>query len=351
MLVDFVLKYLIVFQIIAINIYIIYWFLSRARKERYNKFISVEQPNQIEKNYERIRNDIRSLLNQFEKQDIGSFIRNLNNFDDNYKRSYMIQEELTHSMYKFEKMQSSLFNTFIDKIDKIKIPDENKFGVSSEDKIKYLSTIISDISHSLKTTISGLKISVQLLIDKHDDKYSQRIEEIKSSIKLLEDTIEGYSLLGLKNLSQSKSKVAFKDRLESLCHILSLSFDKKINLSFNIEDNIKISDDHFKILKIPITCILENSFAAIADNGIVKITVTKNVNKYTIDIYNNGPLIDVAPTRLFERGYSTKNSNGIGLSIAEKVISRFIDGKIRFSNIKDKGVSFYLDFQGELNGK
>lgn len=237
-----------------------------------------------------------------------------------------------------------------------RLSESSKLGpeeriLNYENKIKYIGTVTSDMAHTLKTPLSGIKGSLRLLKEEMGNQSLDRIKELEEAIDTLGITIEGYSKLGLSTLeSPKKESVNLKEAVESNFKIFALSTEKKVNLKFYIPEDIYMSSTLFKNLMIPLISILENAIEAIRDNGIIDVSVESN-HSWKINIYDNGPSIPESNDKIYQRGYSTKNSEGIGLAVAKEIVEQILNGKLYHKNEPAGGVTFTVEIQKPEYGK
>lgn len=122
--------------------------------------------------------------------------------------------------------------------------------------------------------------------------------------------------------------------------------DKGINVC--IDSDIDFSQ--FQLSPAKITRILGN----IIRNSIeilekipcsersIQITMWENPDYYSFLIWNNGPVIpEEDRLKIFQPGFSTKNSTGLGLSIVKELVESF-DGKITLKSDLDYGTEFKI---------
>jgi signal transduction histidine kinase len=215
-----------------------------------------------------------------------------------------------------------------------------------KEKMRYISSVTSDIAHALKSPISGIKVNLKFLKQEAGQDINSRIQALDTLISLLEDTIEGYGTLSRKNDNEENLDIG--ELLETRLKLLSMASNKKININCSIQKNLNISLKIFRKLEIAIMCIAENAFDAVSDNGIVTLKMTRNGDNIEINIYNNGPRINEEEGRIFNEGFSTKGSTGIGLAVSKEIIEKRLDGKIIYRNVEN-GIEFIINIRSELN--
>ena len=126
--------------------------------------------------------------------------------------------------------------------------------------------------------------------------------------------------------------------------------DNGIEMKFNIESNLynySISVD--KISKI-FGNIIDNAFYKLINNEQmerrVSVEITEDRENYYFTITDNGPLVpDEIRQRLFERGFTTKSTdgNGLGLYIAKTTVDQK-NGKLYLEQSLEQGVKFTCAF-------
>lgn len=214
-------------------------------------------------------------------------------------------------------------------------------GLEVEDKMRYISSVTSDVAHALGTPLSGLKASVALIKREMNGQGGERIRNIENSIRAIEETIEGYSQLGLKVANTTHGRVNLQERIESIFKVLALSVSKKAHLEFSIPP-LLIPEEFYKLLVVPLSSIFQNALEAMPDNGVIKTTATEDEDRLYISIHNSGPPVDESVGNIYERGVSSKGSSGLGLSIARQIVTENLGGRLYHQNERD-GVSFKLE--------
>lgn len=271
-------------------------------------------------------------------QDFGSFFKNMERFELLLRRNELLSQRQMDLLEELAKQQRDLTAA----IQGNAAPAPPNPSQNLEEKLQYISTVTSDVAHTLGTPISGLKVALELLKNDLNGQGGERIKSLENGIRTIEDTIEGYSQLGLKAVTPTNQSVKLKDALEASFNLLALSVSKKVNLSFSIPDDIVIPRDLYRSLLIPISSVFQNGLEAVEDNGSVKISATERENSLIIDIYNSGRPIDSAVGDIYKRGLSTKGSSGIGLTVAKQIVEETFKGKISHRNVEG-GVVFTIE--------
>lgn len=186
---------------------------------------------------------------------------------------------------------------------------------------------ISNASHELKTPLSIISASAEILKNTDDNKWINNIQsQSKRMNKLIADMLdiakidEGSIVLNKENIDLSS------EILENILPFESVVFESGKTLLYEIQPNISISGDRESVRKI-ITILMDNAVKYSNDGGIIKILLKKNDSKIIFSIYNDGSNVkNEESNRIFERFYRAENSrsreyggSGLGLAIAKAI--------------------------------
>jgi sensor histidine kinase regulating citrate/malate metabolism len=87
--------------------------------------------------------------------------------------------------------------------------------------------------------------------------------------------------------------------------------------------------------------ILESSHTP---KGAIQVTIWETSNCFNFIVWNNGPVIPGNQKKIiFKSGFSTKNSSGLGLSIARQIVDE-LSGQITVESSLEKGTEFKIAF-------
>ncbi len=218
---------------------------------------------------------------------------------------------------------------------------------------KLIKNNIADISHQLKTPITGILIMIDNILDNKDMEQSTKeefLKDIKDKTIKLENLI--YELLKLSkfdaNAIEFNNKLVAIDLLieKSIDNVGILADNKNININYN-KNNIKLNID-LKWQIEAISNILKNAIENSFNNSNIDIKITDN-NFYTkIEITDFGKGISNDKLNLiFNRFYrdenSLKNSMGIGLNLAKTIINKN-SGTIEVKSILGKTTTFTIKY-------
>ncbi len=234
---------------------------------------------------------------------------------------------------------------------KMTVKLKEQSDLSQKDK-KYLEEVLSDISHQLKTPLTSMYVINDVLIsDKKitPDKKQEFLLKNRRELERIEWLVT--TLLKMSRLDSGSEKIKttnisldilFKKVLEPLeipielknQHLI-LEYDPKtiINIDLNWTTEAFIN-------------ILKNAYEHTKENGTITIRSNDTPIYTEIEIIDNGEGIDSKDLpHIFERFYkgkSNKESIGIGLNMAKKVIN-LEKGEIKATSTKN-GTIFNIKF-------
>lgn len=220
-----------------------------------------------------------------------------------------------------------------------------------------LSNLLQELSH-VKAYAEGLRAQTH--------EYSNRL----------------YTLLGLIQLGSYKEAIDFiskeVDVAQGFIHFLmreipdpiiagfilgKVSLASELKIDFTVDRDSSFMDVPEYISRDQLVTIIgnlvNNAFDAVRENGkeekIVNLFLTDLGKELIIEVEDNGEGIDSEYTyRIFEAGFTTKNSNnnsGIGLSLVQEAI-RGLGGTATFSSTVGEGTIFTVAIpksKGDLN--
>ncbi|KEI04416.1 histidine kinase [Clostridium botulinum] len=226
---------------------------------------------------------------------------------------------------------------------------KNKRLKKERDEIK---SLISDISHQLKTPVANLKIYFELL---QDDKLSHNqrqdfINNIKSQLNkfsfLMDNMIKLSRLESGIIVLNSQMESLNKTCLSAIKQVYQKALNKNIEIYFKENEDVFIKHDPNWTTEA-IFNILDNAVKYTQPYGKVTIRIEKYEIYTRVDIIDNGPgILEVDINNIFKRFYRGNNSLneegvGIGLYLARKIITKQ-DGYTKVTSQKGKGSKFSL---------
>lgn len=215
----------------------------------------------------------------------------------------------------------------------------------------FLMHTLEDISHQLKTPLTALIVTNDILKDNNLTKKEQT-EFLNKQTKELEKmewlitTLLKYSKLDSGTIKLKQEKIKSEVLIDEVLESLSISIElKEINIIKEKLNFDLICDINWT--KEAIINIVKNAIDHLDIKGEIIITGEKNPLYTSINIKDNGPGIKKEDIKnIFKRFYSkntAKNSVGIGLNMAKLIIEKQ-NGKIEVESELGRYTTFRIIF-------
>lgn len=223
-------------------------------------------------------------------------------------------------------------------------------GINREkEKIK---SLVTDISHQIRTPLASIKIFNSLLIDggltKEENKeFLCRIKNEVDKLEWLANSLLKISETeqGIIQLKKEKADIR-KTMLEAVNGVYLEAIEKNIEIKMHNLESIYIDHD-VKWTKEAIFNILQNAVKYTGEHGEVKISMEKLETYIKVDIEDNGTGIPAGDLgNIFDRFYrgdatavKQAGGSGVGLYLARKIIEEQ-GGGILVSSAEGQGSKF-----------
>lgn len=226
----------------------------------------------------------------------------------------------------------------------------------SQKEKKYLEEVLSDISHQLKTPLTSMYvINDVLLSDKKidDSKKQEFLIKNRKELERIEWLVT--SLLKMSRLDSGSEKIIPKetkidDLIKKTVTPLEIPIElKNQHLILDYDKNIKLNIDLNWTTEALIN-ILKNAHEHTKENGTIQIKVKDTIIYTEIEIIDTGEGISTTDLpHIFERFYkgkTNKESIGIGLNMAKKIIN-LEKGDIKVTS-NSNGTTFNIKFYKQI---
>ena len=211
---------------------------------------------------------------------------------------------------------------------------------------------LSIASHELKTPLTILKASIQLLNRLRDKPYSE------THVKLLDQSMKSVDtmvvlideLLNMRRMNEGQLKLEKKKfnlytMLSSSCNHIRM--EGKYNLTINGDRNVEVFADENRIDQVVINFV-NNAVKYASESTEIEILIENRDTEVKISVKDFGKGIDadILPY-LFDRYYRADHSGksysglGLGLYICSEIIKKH-DGQIGADSIIGKGSAFWF---------
>lgn len=231
------------------------------------------------------------------------------------------------------------------------LTSQNQMLTQEKEQIK---TLISDISHQIKTPVAAANTFAQLLDDKElsDEERSEYTATLQTSLEKL--TFLTNSLIKMSRLESGI--ISLKPETNSLNDIVlqavktvyAKAKEKNITMTFDCEQNFKVLLD-FNWTAEAITNVLDNAVKYTPSGGVVELKIAEYPSYLRLDISDNGIGIpEEEQAKIFGRFYRGKQSVGIdgvgiGLYLTRDIVSKQC-GYIKVKSDK-RGSTFSIFFR------
>jgi PAS domain S-box-containing protein len=220
---------------------------------------------------------------------------------------------------------------------------ENEKILIQQSKMAAMGEMLENIAHQwrqplsiISTSATGIKVKKE--INDLDDKFlMDSVNLINNSTQHLSKTIEDFREFFKPN--RKKEEFDLSDvYYRTLLLISSKLNHKDIKLVENIS-SIKISGFENELVQVLMN-LINNSIDALErkkGSKVVFINIYEKENKAYLQFYDNaGGILKEIISRVFEPYFTTKNQSqgtGIGLYMAEEIITKHMNGKIDVQNV------------------
>lgn len=245
--------------------------------------------------------------------------------------STALDDMLSDKAPQFEENKETLISKLNLKLRRLYDILQGKTEESLHDKEK-MQSLISDISHQVKTPVANLKMYNEILSERKltGDKQKEFLNLSRMQINKLDFLMQSLVKMSrLENgiISFCTDKIPVQSLLvEGLSGIMPAAERK------NIEVSVECQEDIYALCDKKWTCeaifnILDNAVKYTPENGMVRVSVTVNGFYTVISVKDSGAGIPEAEQPLiFERFYRSGavrdiNGLGIGLFLSRKIIS------------------------------
>lgn len=230
----------------------------------------------------------------------------------------------------------------------IKLKEQTELSIKDK---KYLEETLADISHQIKTPLTSMYVINDILSDNDLDKKSQ-IEFLNKNrnqlerIEWLVTTLLKISRLDSGMVTLKRDNINIKDLIKKTIEPIKIMAElKNISIETNIETTNFYLDFNWTLEAL--TNILKNACEHTNNNGSIKIEVNENPLYLNIKIIDNGVGISESDKKhIFDRFYkgkTNKDSIGIGLNMAKKIIN-LQNGEIECISKINEGTTFDIKF-------
>ncbi|MCR4566870.1 MAG: HAMP domain-containing histidine kinase [Pseudobutyrivibrio sp.] len=223
---------------------------------------------------------------------------------------------------------------------------------SEHNQKKYMSDMMSDISHQFKTPLTAISLMNELLMseavsDEQRVEYAGKIDTQINKMTWLIKNLLTLSQLEAGVLEMKEETANLYEMISDLSESILIMADvAEVEYICSIPEEIEIKVDvHW--FKEALSNIIKNCIEHTNTGGFVKVSARQNNLCTTISIEDNGNgIAQEHLPHIFERFYKAGNGSydsvGIGLAMARQII-RVHDGTVEVESEVGKGTKFLIN--------
>jgi len=211
---------------------------------------------------------------------------------------------------------------------------------------------ISVASHELKTPITSLKASLQLLKRLKDTEHTSMIPKLidqanksMNKVSILIEDLLNTSQYNSGQLHLHTKNINLYELIYECCK--EIRTEGKYSIKIEGDKEIFVNADPDKIEQV-IVNFVNNAIKYASDSNLINIEIVKEDDMVKVAIIDKGPGIDPSKTpHLFDRYYRGDNDGkqysglGLGLYICAEIIKKH-NGKIGVESILNSGSTFWF---------
>jgi signal transduction histidine kinase len=214
-----------------------------------------------------------------------------------------------------------------------------------------LADALSDISHQIKTPLTGMQVAIDLLCDGNlpPAKQDEFLKAIRTQLKHTEELITALlklSKLDAKTITFKREEINVKELIQKAILPLQIIIElKQQNVTLTGVDHVIFFGDEFWSMEA-LANIIKNGVEHTGVGGQIQIEWQENPIYTEIKVSDDGEGIAKEDLPyIFQRFYKGKNSKpesiGIGLAMAQSIINEQ-SGMISILSQADVGTSFTI---------
>lgn len=186
------------------------------------------------------------------------------------------------------------------------------------------------------------RLNREFVPTEHTDDYKKITELLRNEVVRINKIITQF-LNYAKPIDLNISDIKCGEFFEEIYQLFyQQAKQKNIELIKQGDDNLIVQFDS-DLIKQSLINIIQNAFDAVNDKGQVQINYFRTGRKFIIEISDNG--IGISPElqkKIFDLYFTTKkDGNGLGLSIAQKIIHQH-NGSINVISKPNQGTTFKI---------
>jgi two-component system, NtrC family, sensor histidine kinase HydH len=218
---------------------------------------------------------------------------------------------------------------------------------AKNEKLTAMGELASGVAHEIRNPINAIGMIAQRLnkefkVPEHQKEYEVITGLLRSEVNRINKIITQF-LNYAKPLDIKTADVDLRKYFDEIKYLFA-EYAKQKQINFIIQN---VNGDYFRfdpdLIKQALINVIQNAFDAVSEQGEVRINYKVEDKRFFVEIKDNGPGIPPEiQKRIFDLYFTTRsNGNGLGLSIAQKIIAQH-NGSIHLSSTVNKGTTFKI---------
>ncbi len=215
-------------------------------------------------------------------------------------------------------------------------------------KMEAIGTMASGVGHNFRNILAVISMQSQMLQMKYsDDPELQEVADgINTYVERGAQLIEGLMQFSRRQTKKEYLALNLADLIRETHQLISISFDKMIDIQVNIPEFLPVTGDHAELSQVFMN-LFTNARDAMPQGGELHIEAKKEGDNVQVIISDTGHGMDKeTQERCFDPFFTTKEvdkGTGLGLSTTYGIVKEH-GGEIQAYSTLDKGTTFKLHF-------
>ena len=216
-------------------------------------------------------------------------------------------------------------------------------------KMEAIGSIATGMAHNFRNVLGGISVTNQLIQMKYTDdaKLQESIERINGFVKRGDQLVRDLMQFSRKEPRRKLNVINLTEVLQETYNLISESFDKKVDIRFELPESLPIMGSHSGVSQVFIN-LCTNARDAMPDGGELRIEAARKGDMAEVIVSDTGCGLDKETReKCFDPFFTRKEvgkGTGLGLSTTYGIMESH-GGSIHVYSEKDQGATFKLYFQ------
>jgi PAS domain S-box-containing protein len=215
-------------------------------------------------------------------------------------------------------------------------------------KMKAIGTMASGVAHNFRNVLAVISMQSQIAQMKYgdDSEFRDIAERVNTYVERGAQLVDGLMQFSQKHTKKEYQPLNLAEVLRETYKLISISFDKMINIRTKIPETLTVIGDHSELSQVLMN-LYANARDAMPEGGELRIEARKRRGKALIAVSDTGCGMDKeTQERCFDPFFTTKEiskGTGLGLSITYGIVKEH-GGEIQVMSKLGRGSTFKLYF-------